>query len=248
MRLMLISCEIFFREMCHAVSRSPNQVDIRFLPKGLHDLGQKGMQEKLQQALLEVEEENYEGILLGYGLCNNGIVDLASKKIPIIIPRAHDCITMFLGDKSRYLEYFHANPGTYFLTTGWIERGSASGELKQLSIQSQYGMEMSFSELVEKYGEDNAKYIYDQLSINTHYKQYSFIEMGMEPDERFESYGRKEAEKHGWIYDHVKGDMSLIYQFVDGRWDEDKFLVIEPGEKIKASFSPDLIIESTDNV
>ena len=103
---------------------------------------------------------------------------------------------------------------------------------------------MSFEELVEKYGEDNAKFIYEQLSINTHYKQYSYIEMGVEPDNRFEAYGKKEAEKHGWIFDHVKGDMSLIYQLVDGQWDEDKFLVVEPGQIIKTSFDPDLIVES----
>ena len=150
----------------------------------------------------------------------------------------------FLGDKNHYLKYFHDNPGTYFLTTGWIERGLASGELKQLSIQNQYGMGMTYKELVEKYGEDNAQYIYEQLSINTHYKQYTFIEMGIEPDKRFENYGRKEAEKHGWIYDLVKGDMSLIYQFVDGQWDADKFLVVQPGKKIVTSFDPDLIVES----
>jgi len=35
MRLKLISCEIFYREMCAAVSRSPNRVDIEFLPKSV---------------------------------------------------------------------------------------------------------------------------------------------------------------------------------------------------------------------
>ena len=247
MRLNLISCEIFHREICQAISRSPNQVDVRFLPKGLHDLGQKGMQAKLDEVLKEVDEDNYEAILLGYGLCNNGIVNLSSEKIPIVVPRAHDCITLFLGDKDRYLKYFHDNPGTYFLTSGWIERGAASGELKQLSIQNQYGLGQSLEELVEKYGEDNAKFIYEQLSINTHYKQYAYIEMGIEPDNRFEVFGKKEAEKHGWVFDHVKGDMSLIYQLVDGQWDEDKFLVVEPGQMIKTSFNPDLIIESGSN-
>ncbi len=43
MRLKLIACEIFYRELCAAVARSVNQVDVEFLPKGLHDIGQAGM-------------------------------------------------------------------------------------------------------------------------------------------------------------------------------------------------------------
>ena len=43
MQLKLIACEIFYREMCAAVARSPNQVDVEFLPKGLHDIGAEGL-------------------------------------------------------------------------------------------------------------------------------------------------------------------------------------------------------------
>ena len=39
MRLKLIACKIFYRELCAVVARSIHQVDIEFLPKGLHDIG-----------------------------------------------------------------------------------------------------------------------------------------------------------------------------------------------------------------
>ena len=39
MRLKLIACEVLYRELCAAVARSVNQVDLEFLPKGLHDKG-----------------------------------------------------------------------------------------------------------------------------------------------------------------------------------------------------------------
>ena len=51
--------------------------------------------------------------------------------------------------------------GTYFKTTGWIERDEVAEELKQLSIPNQMGMDMSYEELVEKYGEDNARFLWD---------------------------------------------------------------------------------------
>jgi hypothetical protein len=59
MRLKLISCEIFYREMCAAVARSPNQVDVEFLPKGLHDSGAVLMLDRLQAALNAVDEADY---------------------------------------------------------------------------------------------------------------------------------------------------------------------------------------------
>ena len=87
MRLKLISCEIFYREMCAAVARSPNQVDVEFLQKGLHDIGQAGMLARLQEAVDRVDGSRYDMILLGYGLCNNGIAGLVARSGPIVIPR-----------------------------------------------------------------------------------------------------------------------------------------------------------------
>ena len=69
MRLKLISCEIFYREMCAAVARSPHRVDLEFLPKGLHDIGSAKMSARLQEAVDTVDAERYQAVLLGYALC-----------------------------------------------------------------------------------------------------------------------------------------------------------------------------------
>jgi hypothetical protein len=244
MRHKLISCEIFYREMCSVVARSPNQVDVEFLPKGLHDIGSAAMLARLQQAVDAVDTAAYDAILLGYGLCNNGITGLTAPAIPIVIPRAHDCITLFFGSRSRYLEYFNSRPGTYFKTTGWIERGTDAGELRQLSISHQLGMDMTYEELVAKYGEDNAQYLYETL-CNTlrNYKQLTFIEMGIELDDRFERQTREEAEQRGWAFEKVRGDMVLIQQLVNGPWDSSDFLVLQPGQRVMSRTS-DAIIDA----
>jgi hypothetical protein len=235
MRLKLISCEIFYREMCAVVARSKNQVDIAFLPKGLHDIGREGMLARVQEAVDSVDATQYEAILLGYALCNNGIAGLVARSIPIVIPRAHDCITVFLGSRARYTEYFNNNPGTYFQTTGWMERGTATGELMQLSISHQIGMDLSYEEMVAKYGEDNAKYLYEMLGDPLkNYGQYTFIEMGIEPDDRFEREARAKAAERGWKFDKVHGDMTLFHKLVDGDWPEADFLVVRPGWRVVA--------------
>src|SRR5262245_12311217 len=120
MRLKLISCQVFCREMAAVIARSRNQVEIEFLSKGLHEIGCVGMAARIQEAIDGVCGD-FDAVLLGYGLCNNGLAGLCAHRVPLVVPRAHDCITLLLGSKERYLDYFEKNPGTYFKSTGWIE-------------------------------------------------------------------------------------------------------------------------------
>ncbi len=243
MRYKLVACEILYREICWAVARSPNRVDITFLPKGLHDLGQPGMFSRLRETLSSLDLSGYDALLLGYGLCNNGIVGLAAQTIPLVVPRAHDCITLFFGSKERYLEFFYANPGVYFKTTGWIERGESLEQLGPQSVQRRTGLDMTLEDLVAKYGEDNARYLWEQLrQFHQRYHTLVFIEMGIEPDDRFERQVREEAARRGWRFQKVQGDLRLIRNLVDGQWDEEDFLVVPPGNRIAPSFDERIIV------
>ena len=242
MRLKLIACEILYREFCWAVARSPNQVDVQFMPKGLHDIGQEGMSGRLQEMLAQVDQSHYEAVLFGYGLCSNGLVGLTARSVPLVVPRAHDCITLFLGSKERYLDYFQNNPGVYFKTSGWLERGQDLEQLAGQSIPQRSGMAQTYEELVAKYGEDNAKFLHEQLGDMTrNYSQFTYIEMGLEPDGRFERLARQQADERGWKFEKLQGDMELIRRLVDGPWDEHDFLVVPPGCRLTVSFDDSIV-------
>jgi hypothetical protein len=235
MRLKLIGCEVLYREVCAAVARSVNQIDIEFLPKGLHDMGSRRMRARIQEAVDGAAGGPYEAVLLGYALCGNGLAGLEARSVPLIIPRAHDCITLFLGSRERYREYFENHAGVYFHTSGWIERGQNPGT--QLS--------WAFDELVERYGEEDARYIYQELT--KHYRQFTFIEMGVEPDSRFEEQTRREAVARSWEFEKVQGDMSLIRRLVDGPWDDRRFLVAPPGSHVVVTHDEEILGAETGN-
>ena len=241
-RLKLIACEILYREMCAAVARSKNRVDVEFLPKGLHDIGQEGMSRRLRAAVAAVDQTEYDAVLMGYALCSNGLVGLSAGKVPLVVPRAHDCITLFLGSKERYLEYFHANPGVYFKTSGWIERGSQLSQGDGRPIRFTEGRTPSYEDLVARYGEENAGFLYQSLREMTHnYRQLTFIEMGIEPDGRFEEQTRRDAAAQNWAFEKLAGDMGLVQALVDGPWDDDRFLVVPPGHRVAPSFDEAII-------
>jgi hypothetical protein len=147
-----------------------------------------------------------------------------------------------LGSKERYLEYFQANPGVYFKTSGWIERGEATHQHSPDSIAAKSGMVQSYEELVAKYGEENAKFLYEQLcNMTRNYSRITYIEMGIEPDDRFEQKARGQAAERGWQYERLQGDMALVQALVDGPWDDARFLVVPPGRRVAASFDDGVI-------
>ena len=234
MRLKLLACEIFCREVCQLVADSEHTVDVEFLPKGLHDLGAERMVARLQERIDAVPEGVHEAIVLGYALCNNGIVGLQPRHCQLIIPRAHDCITLFMGDRQRYADYHKANPGAYYRTTGWYEREDSSTAGED-TVQQKLGLAFNYQELVEKFGEGNAKYIMETMGdFTANYDRVAYIHMGLPCEGPYRQRAQEEAEEKGWVYDEVEGTMDLLRKMVEGPWDDD-FLVVQPGQSLAAS-------------
>lgn len=243
MRFHVISCEIFFREMCALLSETPHRCDVEFLPKGLHDLGTEKMQPRLQERIDAVPKDSVDAILLGYGLCNNGIAGLRARHCPLVVPRAHDCITLFMGDRKRYREYFDAHPGTYYRTTGWFEREDTS-DAGDITVSQRLGLFLQFDELAAKYGEDNARYIMETMGDSTpHYDRITFISLGLPSEGPFRQRALEEAQERGWTFEEVQGSLDLARKLVFGEWD-DNFLIVQPGETLCPSYDEGVIKKS----
>jgi hypothetical protein len=236
MRIRCIACEVLHRELCHCAARSANVVDLEFLSQGLHDQGAGPMSAAIQQSIDAVDPARYDAVALGFALCSNGIVGLRAGGVPLVVPRAHDCITLFFGSHGRYMEYFNSHPGAYFMTSGWFERDHENLTDLGGGIMGQLGLSRTYQDYVQKYGEENAKYLMETLGDWTkHYQRMTHIEMGVADESAVRSHAQAEAARHGWQFETVQGDLSLLAALLDGPWDAQRFLRVQPGEALVAS-------------
>jgi hypothetical protein len=225
MKFQFIVCKVLQREAYLCASRSKHIVDVVLMPQGLHNQPDR-LREDVQQALSRVTDMHghpYDATLLGYGLCSNGVAGVQCG-IPLVIPRAHDCITLLLGSKEAYKEYFDSHHGVYWYSAGWIEHSLQPGRERR---------EQTHREYVEKYGEDNAEYLMEmEQTWMKEYSRATYIDWGLPASADYRRYTRECADYLGWNFDEVKGNSGLLMKLVNGEWDENEFLVVRPGQKI----------------
>jgi len=237
MRLQFIICKVIQREAYLCAARSRNLVDIVLMPQGLHNEPDR-LRAEVQRALerdADIQGRPYEACLLGYGLCSNGVVGLTAR-IPTVIPRGHDCVTLLLGSKERYQQYFDTHRGVYWYSAGWIENNLQPSRQRYEEILKRYA---------EKYGPDNAEYLM-QMEQNW-FKEYSwatYVDWGFPNAEHYRRYTRECAEFLKWNYDELQGDPALLQKLVDGQWDEEQFLLVRPGQKVAADVTSPAIIKA----
>ena len=224
-RLQLIACKVLQREAYFCAARSKNVVDIVLMAQGLHNEPDR-LRSEVQKALErthDIQGRPYDASLLGYGLCSNGVVGLGAE-IPIVIPRGHDCITVLLGSKERYQEYFDTHRGVYWYSPGWIESGKQPSKERYESLLQEY---------TAKYGPDNAKYLLEvEQTWMKEYQWATFVDWGLSEADAYKAFTRDCAAFLDWNYDELTGDPGLMQRFVDGDWSEEEFLIVRPGQRI----------------
>ncbi len=237
MNTILIACDV----MKDYLLRLNNKLDYVFLEQRLHDTPKK-MNEILQEEINKVDR-TYDTIVLGYGCCSNGVVNLESTKQRIIVPRVDDCISLFLGSSERYKEEFNKEPGTYYLCKGWIEYGADPYRvyLAVTGKQNKYPYEWFKHVSLDRFGKE----IYNEevargliKTIIKNYKRVAVIDNNdLEPIhyqyiEEMMKFLIDELQLN-FRLEILKGTDLFLKKMVFGDWHEGSFLIIPPGEKIR---------------
>ena len=187
-------------------------IETVFLEFGLHDYPQQ-LKKTLQKEIDRTGE--VDAILLGYGLCSMSTLGLSSPRSRLVVPRMHDCIGIFMGSGREYLEQIRSEPGTYYLTKGWINHGG--DPLKE------------FIKWQKKYGTDKARLFLEKTIGN--YTRLAFIQTGKQEHTDDIKYARKVARKLDLKFEKITGNRTIVEKLISGCWDDD-FIVVEPGDKV----------------
>lgn len=257
-RYKLISCNVFQRELCAALAGQPGLVDPEFLALGLHErpeLLRTALQERIDlvsaasdaatgtpAAWGGVAEKTYDAILLGYGLCGNGLAGLQARTIPLVLPRAHDCCTLLLGSRAAFIEHFGESLSASWSSAGYIERGATYFRSSDMGVNIGYGLE--YADLVAKYGEENAVFVWETLHPVIEETTLRFIETDETAALGYAEQMRVRAADEGKDFVLYRGSSRLLKALIAGGWDEEEFLIVPPGAKVEPSYDHKRIFDA----
>lgn len=243
MRLLLLSCQVFAGEMARVVPASGHAVDVEYLDKDLHVRGGAHMRDVIQERVDARDDGTFDAVALAFGLCNRGLVGLRARHAPLVVTRAHDCIAIFMGSRHAYRERFENDPGTYYLSAGWVRFGdtnTANAAPGPGEPPGAFGL--SWPQLVERYGEEEAAWLVEQeRAPMRHYRQLVYLDMGAADEDSWAERARLRAVEWGLPFARETGNMRLLRALLAGDWDPRDFLVVPPGEAIAESWDEAIV-------
>jgi hypothetical protein len=239
LNLKIIACKVFYRDLSILCANSENFTDITYMRQNLHNVPAK-LREALQAEINSVDGgadphttypaygREFDAILLCFGLCSNTVDGLTSKKHSLVIPRAHDCITLFLGSAERYGAYSKTHKGVYWYNQNWIETASVPGYEQHESLLKKY---------TPRYGEAKArKMVLASEQWTENYNAAVFIRSDLFDSSDGEEYSRRCAEYIGWAHSATDGSSAYLRDFLSGKWDGKKFLIVPPGKRVALTY------------
>jgi hypothetical protein len=242
MKYKLLCCEVFMRMACLAIADSPHTIDPEYTRLGAHE-NSDSLRQLLQEKIDSIEREGgYDAILLGYGLCGNSTAGLKAGSLPLILPRAHDCCTVFLGSRQKFLEHFKDQLSAQWSSQGYMERNQ--NYLRDTDTGKMLGLDNEYQDLVEKYGEENAQFVWETLHPPVHSNELIYIEIPETAKLGYLSKLQEVAASEGKSVRILEGDIRLIKALIHGDWSEEEFLIISPGETTKAVYDYERIISA----
>jgi len=238
-----LTCEALARPVYYSAAISPHSVDVHLLRRGLHNQP-AGLRRTLQDAIDACEGGLYQAVALAYGLCGKAIAGLQARSIPLVIPRAHDCITLFLGSRARYQQEFERCPGTYWYVPDYIERNDGSNSALSLGSGINADLEAEYEGYVQKFGKDNADYLMQVMGAwQKHYQRAVFIDLGIGGAPDVEEQAQAEAARRDWSFERLVGDLVLVRRLLSGDWEND-FLVVQPGQSVRMTLDDGIVSAS----
>jgi hypothetical protein len=239
MHLLAITCDILLRPAYFFAARSPHTVDVVDLSAALH-AEPTTLRERIQ-AQIDAAGPDIDAVVLGYGLCGGATAGLTARDVPVVLARAHDCVTIFLGGRERYRAEHEAAPGTYWYVQDQMDRGNdLKGWLLGDAARAE-DVAATRADYVARFGEENAAYLMEVLGEwRTRYERGVFLDTALTPADDAAGRAAEETERRGWRFERILADLTLVRKLLFGEWD-DEFQVLQPGERLEMSYDDGVV-------
>jgi hypothetical protein len=213
-RIVVVACRVMEPEL-EWVCQDKVNVEIRYLDQGLHRTPQDMawlVQEQIDQAATYAQS-----IVLGYGLCSNGIVGVKARIQGLIVPRCHDCIALFLGSTAFYKKSFETRPGVYYLTPGWVAEKKDPLGIVEDDYTSRVGRETAFWVMEEEL---------------KHYSHIALINNGVTDIGPLRKRAMENAKIFKKEFEEIRGSVDYFKKIVQGPYAEKEFIFVENSSEI----------------
>lgn len=237
MRLHVIACRVFSPELEVLLKDSSDNLSIDYLPLRAHDEPNR-LRDDIQNLVDAADNlEGLDAVLLAYGLCGNATAGIRAGRVPLYIPRAHDCSQIFLGGFKNYQTYFGENP-----SRGWTSRGylGEDGDPFRIGEIGIYGWKLK--ELIEQYGEENGRYVWETLHAtdSAEDKVLYFLDVPETSENRVLETAREHAQSRNKKLEVIPATLKTLSDLLGGSGGNE-ILVLNPGETIEPSWDDNVL-------
>lgn len=235
-RYRVLACASMARPVFRAASRTDAVVTVELLPQGLHDRPRQ-LRTALQERIDATDPGEVDAVLLVYGLCGGGTAGLVAPAVPLVLARAHDCITLRLGSRARFDEEFRACPGTYWMSRDFLER-NRRGDVATLGVSPR-----GYQDLVDKHGPENAAYIAEVMQRwAANYQRLVYLESADPEPAAYRQEAEQKARRWQLAMETRASDHRLVDALLAGDWGPE-FLVVGPGRQVAVGSAAQVVME-----
>jgi hypothetical protein len=207
----IVACETLKQELLAVMEKRGCDYPVIWVDAGKHTWPDK-LRVAVQEAIDGIPP-SCGTILLLFGFCGNAMVGIETRGHRLVMPKAADCIPLFIGSLRERETY---GTRTYFFTEGYLNSGGS--------------MLSDASRIYERYGEEDGLYILKKML--GHYQDFAVVNTGVFDVDAIKARVDDFAKPLEIPVKLIPGSLRFIDALLAGDWQDTAFLVLEPGGKI----------------
>ena len=128
-----------------------------------------------------------------------------------------------------------ASPDSYYYTPGWMQANRTPGPARLEALREEFA---------KKFDPDEVEFLVESEKENwAQHGKAVYLDLDTADSEARAAEAASCATSLGWKFERIPGDPTLLQDLLAGRWDDERFQIVESGETLQ--HSPDTRIFRT---